>query len=90
MITMKIEEFDSLVKDGNLDTESIIKVRDAIAESNTLISKYENDLTESQKRIAELQETNGKLYLRVTTGSDTVTSKEEVTVEDITKNWGGI
>lgn len=90
---MKITEFDALVKDGQLDTESILKIRDALAETNDRIAQMEQAEANYEKRISELQETNGRLYLRVTeqTGSDIVEGqKETATIDDIIKNWGSI
>lgn len=90
---MNITEFDALVKDGQLDTESILKIRDALAETNDRIAQMEQAEANYEKRISELQETNGRLYLRVTeqTGSDIVeVQKETATIDDIIKNWGSI
>lgn len=90
---MNITEFDALVKDGQLDTESILKIRDALAETNDRIAQMEQAEANYEKRISELQETNGRLYLRVTeqTGSDIVEGqKETTTIDDIIKNWGSI
>lgn len=90
---MNITEFDALVKDGQLDTESILKIRDALAETNDRIAQMEQAEANYEKRISELQETNGRLYLRVTeqTGSDIVEGqKETATIDDIIKNWGSI
>lgn len=90
---MNITEFDALVKDGQLDTESILKIRDALAETNDRIAQMEQAEANYEKRISELQETNGRLYLRVTeqTGSDIVEGqKEAATIDEIIKNWGSI
>lgn len=90
---MNITEFDALVKDGQLDTESILKIRDALAETNDRVAQMEQAEANYEKRISELQETNGRLYLRVTeqTGSDIVEGqKETATIDDIIKNWGSI
>lgn len=90
---MNITEFDALVKEGQLDTESILKIRDALAETNDRIAQMEQAEANYEKRISELQETNGRLYLRVTeqTGSDIVEGqKETATIDDIIKNWGSI
>lgn len=90
---MKITEFDALVKDGQLDTESILKIRDALAETNDRIAQMEQAEANYEKRISELQETNGRLYLRVTeqTGSDIVEGQKDITtIDDIIKNWGSI
>lgn len=90
---MNITEFDALVKDGQLDTESILKIRDALAETNDRIAQMEQAEANYEKRISELQETNGRLYLRVTeqTGSDIVEGQKDITtIDDIIKNWGSI
>lgn len=89
VITVKLEDFDALVKDGQLDTESIIKIRDSINEQNTTIETMQKDIEAKNARISELQETNGKLYLRIT-GNPSSDSEVVSTpsVDDIIKNWG--
>jgi len=88
---MQLDEFDSLVKDGTISTDSIIKIRDAIVDYNNTIDSLTQEVTTSKQRISDLQETNGKLYLRVTTGSDTDTVQNETkSVDDILKNWGDL
>lgn len=85
---MKIEDFDALIKDGGIDTDGILKVRDALTELNTTIDTLNQDIQNKDIRIRDLQETNSKLYLRVT---NTVSSDSDVhevpSVEDIIKNW---
>lgn len=88
---MRLEDFDALVKDGQLDTESIIKIRDSINEQNTTIETLNKDIEAKNARISELQETNGKLYLRITgSSSSEVQGAETPSIDDIIKNWGKI
>lgn len=85
---MKLEEFDSLVKDGQVNTESILKIRDAISDMNSTIDTLNNDMQTKDNRIKELQETNGKLYLRVTGGSTSSDGQDNIpSLDDIIKNW---
>lgn len=85
---MKLEQFDELIKDGQIDTDGILKIRDALNEMNTTIEGLNSDLTTKENRIKDLQETNSKLYLRVTgqvsNQSDEPTSPS---VDDIIKSW---
>lgn len=87
---MKLEDFDILVKDGNIDTEGILKIRDALTEMNTTIDSLNNDIQTKDTRIRDLQETNSKLYLRVTNQVSQSDEETTLSVDDIIKNWGKI
>lgn len=88
VIIVKIEDFDSLVKDGSMTTESIIKVRDSIIELNNQIESLTSKNKESEDKINELRDSNARLYLRVTNGEKNNFGENELSLDEIIKNWG--
>lgn len=85
---MKLDEFDSLVVDGSINTDGILKIRDAISELNSTIDGLNNDLESKNNRIKDLQETNSKLYLRVTGQVEQPEVKDNIIpIDDLIKNW---
>lgn len=85
---MDVKDFDNLVTDGQIDTDSILKIRDAIVDMNTTIDGLNSDIAQHKQRISDLIDTNSKLYLRVTNGQTTTEQTEDVlSVDDILKKW---
>lgn len=85
---MDVKDFDNLVTDGQIDTDSILKIRDAIVDMNTTIDGLNSDIAQHKQRISDLIDTNSKLYLRVTNGQTTMEQTEDVlSVDDILKKW---
>lgn len=84
---MKLEDFDALVKDGTIDTEGLVKIRDSIRDMNDVIDNLNKNIEDSKNRISNLQETNSRLYLRVTEQVQPETEEPKISVDDIISNW---
>lgn len=87
---MKLEDFDLLIKDGSIDTDGILKIRDTLNEYNTVIEGLQKDIEIKDNKIKDLQTVNSKLYLRITSPLSITDEESEPSVDDIIKNWGDI
>ena len=71
------------------DLQSVLDVLNKIRQDSETFNSLTEKITQQENKIADLRDSNTKLFLRVSGAADATTGGDEtVSVDDVIKDWG--
>lgn len=87
---MNYSDYEKLILDlGSDKQDKVLDVLNKIRQDSETFNSLTEKITQQENKIADLRDSNTKLFLRVSGASDATTGGDEtVSIDDVIKDWG--
>ena len=87
---MIYSDYEKLIIElGSDKQDKVLDVLNKLREDSETFNSLTEKITQQESKIADLRDSNTKLFLRISSATDTTVGGNETTsVEDVLKDWG--
>lgn len=87
---MNYSDYEKLILElGSDKQDKVLDILNKIREDSETFNSLTEKITQQENKIADLRDSNTKLFLRVSGAADATTGGDEtVSINDVIKDWG--